>query len=164
MSRQWRGVNFWPDRDFVIFFAPRDFYTKFPTTSVIIDGTEIAVKKPKPPIAQQLTFSTYNRNNVKVLVGSTPGGLTSFISSACGGSASDRKLVERIPLLNLCQPWDSVMSDKGFNVQGSFASRDVTINIQTFFKKQNRMSGNTVLRYRKISGKRVHIESILAFA
>lgn len=102
MSRQWRGVNFWPDRDMVIFFAPRDFYTKFPTTRVIIDGTEIAVKKPEPPIGQQLTFSTYNRKNVKVLVGSTPGGLTSFISSASGGSASDRKLVERIPLLNLC--------------------------------------------------------------
>lgn len=56
------------------------------------------------------------------------------------------------------------MSDKGFNVQGSFASRDATINIRTFKKKQNRMSGNTVLLDRKISSKRVHIESILAFA
>lgn len=162
MSRQWREVNFWPDRDLVNFFAPRDFYSKFPTTRLIIDGTEIAVKKPKPPIAQQTTFSTYkNRNTMKVLVGSTPGGLTSFISPAYGGSASDRQLVERSPLLNLCEPGDSVMSDKGFNVQDLFASRDVTINITTFFKKQNRMSGNTVLRDRKTSSKRVHIERII---
>ena len=89
--------------------------------SFIIDGTEIAVKKPKPPIAQQSTFSTYkNRNTVKVLVGSTPGGLVSFVSSAFGGSASDRQLVERSSLLNQCEPGDSVMSDKGFNVQDFF--------------------------------------------
>lgn len=165
MSRQWREVNFWPDRDLVIFFAPRDFYSKFPTTRLIIDGTEIAVKKPKPPIAQQSTFSTYkNRNTVKVLVSSTPGVLTSFISPAYGGSASDRQLVERSPLINLCEPGDSVMSDKGFNVQDLFASRDITINIPTFFKKQNRMSGNTVLRDRKISSKRVHIVRIIGLA
>lgn len=137
MSRQWREVNVWPDRDLVNFFAPRDFYSKFPTTRLIIDGTEIAVKKPKPPIAQQSTFSTYkNRNTVKVLVGSTPGGLTSFISTDYGGSASDRQLVERSPLLNLCEPGDLVMSDKGFNVQDVFASRDVTINFQHFLKSK----------------------------
>lgn len=165
MSRQWREVNFWPDRDLVNFFAPKDFYSKFPTTRLIIDGTEIAVKKPKPPISQQSTFSTYkNRNTVKVLIGSTPGGLTSFISPAYGGSASDRQLVERIPLLNMCEPRDSVMSDQGFNVQDLFASTDVTINIPTFFKKQNRMLGNTVLRDRKISSKRVHIERIIGLA
>ncbi|XP_048733958.1 uncharacterized protein LOC125650059 [Ostrea edulis] len=165
MYRQWQEVNFWPDRELVNFFAPRDFYSKFPTTRLIIDGTEIAVKKPKPPIAQQSTFSTYkNRNTVKVLVGSTPGGLVSFISSAFGGSASDRQLVERSSLLNQCEPGDSVMSDKGFNVQDMFACRDVKINIPTFFKKKNRMSGNTVLHDRKISSKRVHIERIIGLA
>lgn len=114
MSRQWREVNFWPDRNLVNFFAPRDFNSKFPTSRLIIDGTEIAVKKPKPPITQQSTLSTYkNKNTVKVLVGSTPGGLNSFISPAYGGSEGDRKLVERSPLLNLCEPGDSVMSEKG---------------------------------------------------
>lgn len=53
------------------------------------------------------------------------------------------------------------MSDKGFNVQDVFASRDITINIPTFLKKQNRMSGNTVLRNIKISSKRVHVERII---
>lgn len=165
MFRQWHEVNFWPDRDLVNFFAPRDFYSKFLTTRLIIVGTEIAVRKPTSPIARQSTFSTYkNKNTVKVLVGSTPGGLTSFISPAYGGSASDRQLVERSLLLNLCEPGDSVMSDKGFNVQDLFASRDVTINISTFFKKQNRIWGNTILRDRKISSKRVHIERIIRLA
>lgn len=101
---------------------------------------------------------------MKVLIGSTPGGLTSFISPAYGGSASDRQLVERSFLLILCEPGDSVMSDKGLNVQDLFASKDVTMNIPTIFKKQKRMSGNTVSRDRNISSKRVHIERIIGLA
>ncbi|XP_062587737.1 uncharacterized protein LOC134249389 [Saccostrea cucullata] len=164
MSRQWRELNFWPEKDLVTFFSPSDFYSKFPSTRVLIDGTEIPVKKPKPPIAQQATFSTYkNRNTVKVLVGSTPGGLISYVSPAYGGSASDRQLVERSPLLSadLFEPGDSLMADKGFNVQDLFAPKDVTVNIPSFFKQKNRMSGKTVLRDRKISSKRVHIERLI---
>lgn len=165
MARQFREINFWPDRDTVNLFSPCDFFQKFPSTRVIIDGTEIPVKKPKPPVAQQSTFSTYkNRNTVKVLVGATPGGLISYISPAYGGSTSDRQIVERSPLTNICEPGDSIMSDKGFNVQDLFAPKDVKVNIPTFFKKKNRMSNKTVLRDRKISSKRVHIERLIGLA
>jgi len=58
---------------------------------LITDGTEIPIKVPKPPAAQQVTFWTYkNRNTAKVLVGVTPGGLVNFVSDAYGGSANDR--------------------------------------------------------------------------
>ena len=57
------------------------------------------------------------------------------------------------------------MADKGFNVQDIFATSDVTINIPTFFKKKkNRMSGNTVIKDRKIANKRVHIGRIIGLA
>lgn len=70
MSRQWKELDLWPTRDLVKFFSPKDFKSKFPSTRLIVDGTEIPIKKPKLPIAQQATFSTYkNRNTVKVLVG-----------------------------------------------------------------------------------------------
>lgn len=64
MSRQWREVNFWPDRYLVNFFASREF----PTTRLIIDETAIAVKKPKPPIAQQSIFTTYKNRHKVVLI------------------------------------------------------------------------------------------------
>jgi hypothetical protein len=56
------------------------------------------------------------------------------------------------------------MADKGFNVQDLFAPYDVTINIPTFFRKKNRMTGKTVLKDRAISSKRVHIERIIGLA
>jgi hypothetical protein len=56
-----------------------------------------------------------------VLVGTTPGGLVSFVSPAYGGSASDRQIVEATNLVKLCDPYDEVMADKGFNVDDMFA-------------------------------------------
>ena len=102
MSLQWREVNLWPNRETVDFFAPFDFKQKFPTTRVIIDGTEIPLKKPKAPGSQQITFSTYkNRNTAKTLIGITPGGLVSFVSDAFGGSTSDRQITERSRLTKM---------------------------------------------------------------
>ena len=56
------------------------------------------------------------------------------------------------------------MAGKGFNVQDMFAPHDIEINIPTFFKKKNRLSGKTVLRDRKISSKHVNIERIMRLA
>ena len=161
-SIQWREISIWPSRDIVRFYCPTDFRKKFPNTRVIFDGTECPIKKPKLPIAQQSTFSTYkNRNTVKVLVGATPAGMISYVSPAYGGSTSDRQIVERSALTMLCSPKDSIMADKGFDVQDLFAPYDITVNIPTFFKKTNRISGKVVLRDRKIASKRVHIERII---
>ena len=165
MAKQWREVNMFPDRDIVRFFSPLGFKAKFPSTRIIIDGTECPVMKPKSPIAQQATFSTYkNKNTIKLLVGATPGGLVNYVSPAYGGSTSDRQICERSNLLTLCDKGDSIMADKGFNVQDLFAPYDVTINIPTFFRKKNRMTGKTVLKDRAISSKRVHIERIIGLA
>ena len=162
MAKQWREINIWPSRNLVRYFSPSDFKSKFPTTRVVIDGTECPIKKPKAPRAQQSTFPTYKiKNTVKTLIGATPGGLISYVSPLFGGSTSDRQIVERSNLFSMCDPGDSIMADKGFNVQDLFAPFDVAINIPTFFRKRNRLTGNIVLHDRKISSKRVHIERLI---
>ena len=50
------------------------------------------------------------------------------------------------------------------NDQDLFAPYDVTMNIPTFFRKTNRMTGKTVLKDRAISSKRIHIERIIGLA
>lgn len=165
MEKQWKELYIWPSQSLVKHFSPNSFRRNYPNTRVIIDGTECPIKKPKNPTSQQATFSTYkNRNTIKVLVGATPGGLVSFVSEAYGGSTSDRQIVERSSLVNMCSPHDSIMADKGFNVQDIFAPHDIHINIPTFFKKKNRISNQTVIRDRKISSKRVHIERLIGLA
>lgn len=162
MFLQWKELDMWPPQELVRFFCPTDFKAKFPNTRIIVDGTEFPIKKPKLPTAQQATFSTYkNRNTVKCLIGATPGGFISYVSPAFGGSTSDRQIVERSTLPQDCDPKDLVMADKGFDVQDIFAPFDVTVNIPTFFKQKNRMSGKCVAKDRKICSKRVHIERII---
>ena len=58
----------------------------------------------------------------------------SYCSDAYGGAASDRQIVERSSLAQMCDPGDSLMADKGFNVQDLFENVDVKINIPSFFK------------------------------
>ncbi|XP_069102281.1 uncharacterized protein [Argopecten irradians] len=165
MYLQWKELDLWPVRELVHHFTPSDFGLKFPTTRLIVDGTECPIKKPKAPKAQQATFSTYkNRNTVKTLVGATPGGFISYVSPAYAGSTSDRQICERSNLLTKCDPGDSIMADKGFNVQDIFAPMDISINIPSFFKKKNRLSGEIVMKDRKIASKRVHIERIIGLA
>lgn len=165
MYYQWKEIEIWPSKELVSLYAPSDFKQKFPSTRVIVDGTECPVRKPKGPKAQQATFSTYkNRNTVKVLVGCTPAGLVSYISPAYGGCTSDHQIVERSNLPMRCDSGDSVMADKGFNVQDLFAHRNVTINIPTFFRNKNRLPADVVLRDRRVSSKRVHIERIIGLA
>ena len=91
----------------------------------------------KYPASQQSNFSTYKiKNTAKVLVGISPGGLCFFIAHAYGGSTSDRQIVERTALSAMCDPGDSIMSDKGFNVQDLFIPSNVAVNIPTFFKQK----------------------------
>jgi hypothetical protein len=164
-SRQWGDVDLWVNGDLVHQYAPSDFKAKYPTTRVIVDGTEIPIEKPSDPLAQRATFSTYkNKNTVKTVVGASPGGLITFVSPVYGGATSDRQIVERCGLVDKCDPGDSVMADKGFNVQDLFALNDVHVNIPAFFKKKNRMTGEQVQRDRKVSSKRVHIERLIGMA
>ena len=165
MACQWGEINWWPSYDLIHFFSPTDFHQKFPSTRVIIDGTEFPITRPMEPVAQQATFSTYkNKNTVKVVVGTSPSGLVTYVSPAHGGSASDRQICERSSLSEMCEPGDSVMVDKGFNVQDLFENSMVSINIPTFFHKKNRLSGCAVMKDRKIASKRVHVERVIGLA
>jgi hypothetical protein len=147
----------------VRYFVPTDFKAKFPTTRIIVDGTERPIKQPKASRAHQATFSSYkSRNTVTILDRSTPGGLVNVVSDAYGGWTSDRQIVEHSNIVQLCEPGDNVMADKGFNVQDLFARMDVTVNLPTFFKKRNRISGKIILSNRKVSSKLVHIERIIS--
>lgn len=81
LYHHFKDIDWWPSRELVRFFSPADFKAKFPTTRVIIDGTEIPLKTPKQPAIQQATFSSHkNRNTIKVplLIGISPGGLVTY--------------------------------------------------------------------------------------
>ena len=66
-------------------------------------------------------------------------------------------------LAQMCDPGDSIMVDKGFNVQDIFAPYDVTVHVPTFMAKK-RLSVAAVAKDRRISSKRVHIDILIGLA
>jgi len=70
-------------------------------------------------------------------------GLVSFVSDAYSGSTSNRQIVEWSGLTQLMEPSDSVMADKGFDVQDIFAQYDFTVNMPTFSKVKLYFQQNT---------------------
>lgn len=165
MYHEWKQIEIWPNRNIVLYHMPEAFKKSYPTTRIILDGTEIPIDAPNTTHLRQATFSVYkNRPTLKNVVGLAPGGLISYASSAYGGSTSDRQIIERSDLKTMCDPGDSIMVDRGFTVQDIFAPHDVTINIPSFKKGNAQLPGVVIREDKKLANKRVHVERIIGLA
>ena len=138
---------------------PASFKRKYKSTRVIIDCTEIFIQKSSSLINQSLTFSNYKHHNtLKFLVGITPNGVISFVSDAWGGRVSDGQLTEECGILDLLEPGDSVMADKGFTISNLLKDRKCHLNIPPFRGSNEQFSTEDVYRTQEIAQLRIHVE------
>ena len=112
-----KEINIWPSRVFINTYMPEEFKERFPSILVIIDATEFPLEKPSNSDVQAATWSNYkNHNTLKLLLGVSPNRVTTFFSSLYGGRISDKELTQQSTLLSLLEPGDSIMPDRGFNL------------------------------------------------
>lgn len=91
---------------------------KFKSLRAIIDCTEFYVQKPSLPSSQHRTYSHYKSyNTFKLMVSLSPIWHFNFISKLYSGCTSDKEVVQRSGFLDSIEPGDSIMADKGFNIQ-----------------------------------------------
>ena len=65
-----------------------------------------------------MTFSSHkNDNTYKALIGISPSGAITFVSKLFPGSISDKQLTCKSGILDLLEPGNSVMADKGFDIE-----------------------------------------------
>ena len=125
---------------------------------VVIDCTEFQLEKPKTTTAQIQTWSEYKqRNTLKALVGISPSGAFTFVSKLWSGNISDKEITRQSGFLNLLEPGDDVMADRGFRIRDHCTERGCTLNIPPFSKGRP-LTSKQVTRTRRIASARIHVE------
>ena len=154
-----KELPLWPPKDLLHGNMPQKFKECYPTTRVIIDATEIYIEQPELPELQQMTFSNYkNDNTFKGIVGISPDGVVIFVSSLFPGCISDKELTRRCGILDLLEAGDSVMADRGFDINEDLILRGVGLNIPPFMRGKGQLSETEVVTTRRIASLRIHVE------
>ena len=118
LHSKFRSYPIWPSKPSILKTMPNFFKESYPSTRVIIDCTEIYIEKPSSVRSQSATYSSYKHfNTAKGLLGITPAGAVSFVSDLYTGRTSDKKATQNSKLYALLENGDSVMADKGFDIE-----------------------------------------------
>lgn len=154
-----KEIPLWPPQDVVKSNMPKNFKGLYTTTRVVIDATEIFVEMPSLPNLQQMTFSNYKNNNAyKGLVGISPSGAITFVSTLFSGAISDKELTRRSGILLLLEKGDSVMADCGFDIEEDLISLGVRLNIPPFLRGKTQLNEKKVTETHCIASVHVHVE------
>lgn len=149
----------WPSREMVQKFMPEGFKNHYKSTRVILDCTEIFAQTPTSLLLQSQLYSSYKSNTtLKGLVGITPYGAICFVSSLYTGGISDKEITRCSGILDLLEPGDSVMADKGFDIEDLLKDKGVELNIPPFLESQNQFSARDVQKTKTIASLRIHVE------
>ena len=159
LDQQLRPLITWPSRAVIDTHMPAQFKEFYPSTRVIIDCTEIFTEVPSSMFVQSLTYSSYKHHNTfKGLVGICPTGAVTFISQLYAGSVSDQAITRDCGILELIEPGDSIMADKGFDIAYDVLLRGANLNIPPFLKDRQQLSKKNVILTRQIASLRIHVE------
>ncbi|XP_033732353.1 uncharacterized protein LOC117321864 [Pecten maximus] len=133
-------------------------FKDYDTTRLIIDCTEMYVEVPSSMVAQSQTWSSYKHHNTfKVLIGVNPNGCCTFVSNLWGGRVSDKEITIKSGVLDLLEPGDNLMADRGFDIENILPS-GVSLNIPPFLGGRSQFTAEEVDKTMKIASLRIHVE------
>ena len=135
-------------------------FLKFPSTRIVVDGTEVYTKRPSGLMSRKQLFSHYKHHNtVKFLVGISASGAILYVSNMWGGEASDQKMTRECGVLDLLSCGQDFMADRGFTVQADLEARGIRSHIPSFLgSHRSQLTSSEVTKTRRIAEARIHVE------
>lgn len=152
-------IPIWLSKELIQTLMPDCFKTLYPRTRVVIDCTELKTQQPSSLVLSSQSYSSYKSTNTfKCLLGIAPHGAVTFISPLYTGCISDVELTKLSGLLDLLEPGDDVMADKGFTIRKLLQERGVTLNIPKFLSNKVQFTTSEIQTTEEIAKLRIHIE------
>ena len=122
MSKELSVLIIWPSRSQV--------RKTLPKVRCIIDCFECFTETPSGLDLAATTWSQYKHHyTFKALVAITPNGAISYVSPTYGGRAADIFIVKDSGFLDLLQPFNEVMADRGFKIKKELVMRMASLCI-----------------------------------
>lgn len=158
LSSQLSCLIYWPDRERVRQLMPQSL-RRCRNLICTIDCTEIFIETPSDRESQALTWSDYKKHHtIKFLVAIAPNGMISYLSHCWGGRVSDRAITLSDSFLDLIQPNDLILADRGFSIKDCVLERHATLEIPPPASGYDQLSRNDVFKTKSIASKRIHVE------
>ena len=118
MSKELSVLIIWLIRSQIKKILPSCFQKLLPKVRCIIDCFECFTVTPSGLDLAATMWSEYKHHyTLKSLVAITPNGTISYVSPTYSGRASDIFIVKDSRFLDILQPSDEVMADRGFKIK-----------------------------------------------
>ncbi len=155
-----KDLLFWFPKSTTMSRMPASFKEKYPNCRVIIDATEVKCEKPNTLTQQVQLYSNYKSSfTVKLLVGVAPSGEFIFVSKAFGGRVTDTYLTVNSGILQLLEPGDVVLADKGFpQIEADLNNSGAFLVMPPFKRGERQFSDSENREGFKCSSLRIHVE------
>ncbi|XP_049519047.1 uncharacterized protein LOC119440105 isoform X1 [Dermacentor silvarum] len=141
---------------------PDSFKVHYPSCTMIIDCTEIRTEQPPTVQQERVLYSNYKgAYTLKFLVAVTPGGMICFCSKAYGGRLSDAHITVDSGFLDLVQPGDTVLADKGFPGIQTVLGNQNAVLVMPPFLHASQFTPEEVRDTYNIAQVRIHVERMI---
>ena len=74
------------------------------------------------------------------------------------GHISDKKVTDLCGIIDLLEPGDMVMADRGFDIQNILAAKKIKLNIPPFMRGKEQLSLEEEFETRSIASVQIHVE------
>ena len=136
-----------------------DVFEKYSDTQVIVDCTELKCQTPSSLLLQSEMYSQYkSHTTVKGMIGVSPHGAVTFVSTLYSGSISDKELFKQSGIIPLLDENMAVMVDKGFSIDDLVPGK---VHRPPFLGRNSQLSREDVLATQEIARLRIHVERVI---
>lgn len=137
--------------------------TKYSQVRHIIDCSEVFIEKPQNLVYQNQCWSDYKHHHTaKFLLSINPSGMINFVSECWGGRTSDKHITLHLGFMDLIEPFDCIMADKGFsNLLQDFTLLHATLLTPPGKHGVSQMPANDVRKTKEIANRRIFVEQAI---